>query len=185
MADHQVDENPTDDSALAHRRQSSKVVVISSVITAVATSIIALLLLYGAFVIGRAANELKQFGTELEETFQPFSEESFSDEFDGQDGVGDKGDLSQEYPEEEGMTSEELQAELDELEESVGPGPNPSAIRRTGDIETDVSDQDLRRYGLGVCFGAVFTPYQLVAELGLTEGEAERMMATAEGWCSA
>lgn len=184
MTDNQVDDDQRDGRVEPPRQRLSRMVTVSAVVTAIATSVVALLLLYGAYVIGTIASGFEEFTSGLDEALEPPPEEPLDEGLDDDFQLEGEEPFEQEYPEEEGLTREELEAELDELEKTFGPGPDPSAIRRTADIESEVNDDDLRRHGLGVCFGAVFTAHQL-EELGLTEEEAERMIATAEGWCSA
>jgi hypothetical protein len=185
MTDQPVKQGPLEQVPEAPRQSLSKLVTVSIVVTAVATTVIALLLLYAALGIRSAAKDLAEVGGGTEELFEPPADEPFGEEFEG-------GGQSQytEQPEEDslegqGQTGGALRGELDQLEANFGPGPTPSAIRRTAEVDTDISDRDLRRYGLGVCFGAIAGPEHLATESGLSLEEAERMIATAEGWCSA
>ncbi len=131
------------------------------------------------------ANELSQAGSDLEEMLEPSEDEPFGDAY--QDPGGSPNPQAPPADPFQGQepTDKGLQAELDELAAEFGPGPTPSAIRSTAEIGTRIDDEDLRRYGLGVCFGVIAGPEQLAAESGLTRQEAERMITTAEGWCSA
>ncbi|MBW3557387.1 MAG: hypothetical protein KY454_10690 [Actinobacteria bacterium] len=183
MTDQQVEQGPLEQTPEAPRQSLSKLVTASIVVTAVATTIIAMLLLYAALGIRNAAKELAELGGGAEEVFDAPADEPFGEEFEG---GGES--WYNEQPEEGslgGRTGGDLRAELDQLEVDFGPGPTPSAIRRMAELGTDVSNSDLRRYGLGVCFGAIAGPEHLATESGLSLEEAERMIATAEGWCSA
>lgn len=179
MTEEETDTPHTEGPTSAKASRKLTVITVSSVVTAVATTIIALLLLYVAFVAITAANEMGDalsgsFDPPIDESFEELEGDSGSDSLEG-GGFDDTSELQ----------GEELEAELDELESEFGPGPEPSAIREQAELEANIPDDMLRRYGLGVCFGVFMDPEHLASESGLTEEEAERMVSTAESWCSA
>ncbi len=110
MTDQQVEQRPLEQAPEAPRQRLSKVVTVSIVVTAVATTIIAMMLLYAALGIRSAANELAELGGGTEELLEAPADEPFGEELEGGGQSQFNEQLEEDSLGEQGQTGVDLRA---------------------------------------------------------------------------